>query len=134
MGREVEDRGKGGKARERDLPNCFLRACSRHIVQPHKMWLYCVCPQCLRCLATTSASLRCRRSMTTGTVSPRFVELFHRPTALASKKGKGSPYSNAERRVPELIPVLGSQPAGDPSHTTVGCHCFPPGLQLPSQP
>ena len=24
---------------------------------------------------------------------------------------KGSPYSTAERRVPELIPVLGSQPA-----------------------
>jgi len=27
--------------------------------------------------------------------------------------GKGSPYSITERRVPELIPVLGSQPAGD---------------------
>jgi len=25
---------------------------------------------------------------------------------------KGSPYSSTERRVPELIPVLGSQPAG----------------------
>jgi len=33
-----------------------------------------------------------------------------------SKKGKGSPYSITERRVPELIPVLGSQPAGDVSH------------------
>jgi len=29
---------------------------------------------------------------------------------------KGSPYSIAERRVPELIPVFGSQPAGDVSH------------------
>jgi len=28
-------------------------------------------------------------------------------------KGKGSPYSITERRIPELIPVLGSQPAGD---------------------
>ena len=28
-------------------------------------------------------------------------------------KGKGSPYLIAERRVPELIPVLGSQPAGE---------------------
>jgi len=28
------------------------------------------------------------------------------------KKGKGSPYSITERRVPELIPVLDSQPAG----------------------
>jgi len=34
-------------------------------------------------------------------------------------KGKGSPYS----RVPELIPVLGSQPAGDVSHK--------PGVRLP---
>jgi len=36
------------------------------------------------------------------------------------KKGKGSPYSTIERRVPELIPVLGSQPAGDLSHKTGG--------------
>jgi len=37
-----------------------------------------------------------------------------------SKKGKGSPYSITERRVPELIPVLGSQPAGDLSHKPGG--------------
>ena len=36
------------------------------------------------------------------------------------KKGKGSPYSITERRVPELIPVLGSQPAGDVSHEPGG--------------
>ena len=35
-------------------------------------------------------------------------------------KGKGSPYSITERRVPELIPVLGSQPAGDVSHIPGG--------------
>ena len=35
-------------------------------------------------------------------------------------KGKGSPYLTAERRVPELIPVLGSQPAGDVSHKPGG--------------
>ena len=29
---------------------------------------------------------------------------------------KDRPYSTAERRVPDLIPVLGSQPAGDVSH------------------
>ena len=40
-----------------------------------------------------------------------------------SKKGKGSRYSIAERRVPELIPVLGSQPAGDVSHK--------PGSRMP---
>ena len=31
-------------------------------------------------------------------------------------KGKCSPYSITEHRVPELIPVLGCQPAGDVSH------------------
>ena len=35
-------------------------------------------------------------------------------------KGKGSPYSITERRVPVLIPVLGSQPAGDTSHQPGG--------------
>ena len=35
-------------------------------------------------------------------------------------KGKGSPYSITERRVPELIPVLGSQPAGDVCHIPGG--------------
>ena len=34
--------------------------------------------------------------------------------------GKGSPYSISERRVRELIPVLGSQPAGDVSHIPGG--------------
>ena len=33
---------------------------------------------------------------------------------------KGSPYAITERRVPELIPVLGSQPAGDVSHKPGG--------------
>jgi len=41
-------------------------------------------------------------------------------------KGKGSPYSIAERRAPGLIPVLGSQPAGDVSHK--------PGGRLPLFP
>ena len=36
---------------------------------------------------------------------------------------EGSPYSITERRVPELIPVLGSQPASDVSHK--------PGRRLP---
>jgi len=39
-------------------------------------------------------------------------------------KGKRSPYSTAERKVPELILVLGSQPAGDVSHK--------PGGEMPS--
>ena len=34
--------------------------------------------------------------------------------------GTGNLYSITERRVPELIPVLGSQPAGDVSHEPSG--------------
>ena len=34
--------------------------------------------------------------------------------------GKGRPYSITERRVPELILVFGSQPAGDVSHKPGG--------------
>jgi len=37
-----------------------------------------------------------------------------------SIKGKGSPYSITEHRVPELILVLVSQPAGDVSHKPGG--------------
>ena len=36
------------------------------------------------------------------------------------KKGKGSPHPITECRVPELIPVLGSQPAGDVNHKPDG--------------
>jgi len=35
-------------------------------------------------------------------------------------KGKGSPYSITERRVSELIPVLGSQSVDDVSHRPGG--------------
>jgi len=42
------------------------------------------------------------------------------PAQTADSKGKGSPYSITERRVPELIPVLRSQPAGDVSHKPGG--------------
>jgi len=36
------------------------------------------------------------------------------------KKGKGSPYSITEHRVPQMIMILGSQPAGDVSHKPGG--------------
>jgi len=45
----------------------------------------------------------------------RRTELVH-----VKGKGKGSPYSITERRVLKLIPVLGSQPAGDVSHKPGG--------------
>jgi len=37
-----------------------------------------------------------------------------------AKKGKDRPHSITERRVPELMPVLGSQPANDESHKPGG--------------
>jgi len=40
--------------------------------------------------------------------------------AILMCKDKGSPYSITERRVLELIPVLGNQPAGDVSHKPGG--------------
>ena len=33
-----------------------------------------------------------------------------------AQQRKGSPYSTAQRRIPEMIPVLGRKPAGDVSH------------------
>jgi len=44
-------------------------------------------------------------------------------------KGKGSPYSITDRRVPELIPVLGSQPAGDVSRKPGGPAVIPATLK-----
>ena len=43
-----------------------------------------------------------------------------RCAALQTCRSKGSPYSITERKVPELISVLGSQPAGDVSHKPGG--------------
>ena len=40
--------------------------------------------------------------------------------SLLELKKKGSPYSITQHRVPEMIPVLGSQPAGDVSHKPGG--------------
>jgi len=52
-------------------------------------------------------------------------------------KGKGyySTYSITERKVPEPIPVLGSQPAGDVNHKPDGrLPLLPTSLQLPRNP
>jgi len=49
--------------------------------------------------------------------------VVHRSHSALNDSNKASPYSITERRVPELIPVLGSQPAGDVSHK--------PGDRLP---
>ena len=62
----------------------------------HTLWLNCYLQCAVICIMVLANSCR--------------------PTV----KGKGSPYSITERRVPELIPVLGSQPAGDVCHKPDG--------------
>jgi len=56
---------------------------------------------------------------TTGTTACVFLLITY-SRVLFLLKGKGSPYSITERRVPELVPVLGSEPAGDVSHKPGG--------------
>ena len=41
---------------------------------------------------------------------------LHEPSVFSVFQSKGSPYSITERRVPKMIPVLGSDPAGGLSH------------------
>ena len=56
-------------------------------------------------------------------MTPNPIWLFvqsHSTATAPCKKGKGSPYSIAERRVLELIPVLSSKHAGDVSHKPGG--------------
>ena len=73
-------------------------------------------------LATSgrSISLRPHTQQAAGPARPdRPLSILTRPNSNCYAK-KGSPYSITERRVPELIPVLGSQPAGDVSHKPGG--------------
>jgi len=54
---------------------------------------------------------------------------------LVGKKGRDNPHSITERRVPELIPVLGSQPAVDVSHKPGGrLPLLSAKLAVPSEP
>jgi len=53
-------------------------------------------------------------------LSNYFARLLTTDISGKEGKGKGRPYSITECRVPELIPVLGSQPAGDVSHNPGG--------------
>jgi len=66
------------------------------------------------------ASYLVLHSPPTYNISTRKTEIFlgvlYSSMLTVFKKGKGSPYSITERRVPELIPVLGSRPVGDVSH------------------
>ena len=52
--------------------------------------------------------------------TPSILSHLHCFRNPSGKKGKGRPYSITERRVSGLIPVIGSQPAGDMSHKPGG--------------
>jgi len=54
---------------------------------------------------------------------PPHLQILATPLHVVATAKKGSPYSITERRVPELLPVLGSQLAGNVSHK--------PGDRLP---
>ena len=70
--------------------------------------------------------LKKKRKATVGRIcrkegfKPKMNEWGGRGWSNTINKGKSSLYSITERRVPELIPVLGSQPAGDASHEPGG--------------
>ena len=96
---------------------CFTHRLSN---KPFLIWLLTTPPQnqhCANCIGTLSFRSVSKR------LDKRSCVLARRPISICTVKGKGSPYSIAERKVPELIPVLGSQPAGDVSHK--------PGSRLP---
>ena len=62
--------------------------------------------------------LTCGRPPTASSRAP--ASTTRQSASIIIGKGKGSPYSITERRVLEMIPVLGSQPAGDVSHKPGG--------------
>ena len=74
--------------------------------------------------ACTSTSTQLRRTGQQGDKStnscPKTASEYFFEKYIYTVKGKGSPYSITDRRVPELIPILGSQHAGDISHKPGG--------------
>jgi len=70
------------------------------------------------CESCTNAKAKYSSSVVPPDPSVHFTtgHLYYLGCIQSTLKGKGSPYSITERRVPQLIPVLGSQPAGYVSH------------------
>ena len=92
--------------------------------RPHrKHWAHAAyCYRCRRSVVCVlDAPLRCAETAEPITTRPSFTDLpWIWISVNISVDKKGSPYSITERRVPELIPVLGSQPAGYMSHKPGG--------------
>ena len=85
----------------------------KHTLKKLQRFFFCYIEADLTWTRNTTGSVctRSRRSVASGTAGRANIGVL---------KGKGSPCSITERRVPELIPVLGSQPAGDVSHKPGG--------------
>ena len=72
-------------------------------------------------VSTGTRSLAVRKARRQVRIPTELLQVQQVKLLVQSKgKGKGSPYSITECRVPELIPVLGSQPAGYVSHKPGG--------------
>ena len=80
------------------------------------MWLLTYRQSVLRAVTVTHFSEFCLQH---GGKKSTGIDMEQKCVTVAVCK-KGSPYSITERRVPALIPVLGSQPASDVSHKP-GC-------------
>ena len=120
-----------------DTCSCWFKSC-------RSKWRWGSCSPYCRCSSTaslivarslrvlwrgsrlTSTRLNCRScprqdSRVCSSSSISTTTFIYRPSRWFSKvKGEGSPYSITERRVLELIPVLGSQPARGVSHKPGG--------------
>jgi len=80
------------------------------------MWLLTYRQSVLRAVTVTHFSEFCLQH---GGKKSTGIDMEQKCVTVAVCK-KGSPYSITERRVPALIPVLGSQPAGDVNHKPDG--------------
>ena len=89
--------------------------CSLHVVWQQQLSINIWCPRLTSAANPLAAVDRQDRQMDTRL----FYDAYHILCRLY-KKGKGSPYSITDLRVPELILVLGSQLAGDRSRKLGG--------------
>ena len=99
---------------EPEFSTLTTRLLSHHICRYIEPCLYCFAGYGIN--TTRFCFITCRmwiRERILGGAFSRIERLPHKPPV---KRGKSSPFSITERRVPELIPVLCSRPAGDVNH------------------
>ena len=91
------------------------------ITETFKLFKLSSCAKCIRYSWLFSVQYATVCSFKNWTLKFKLLYLLHHIRSFNKVcRIKGSPYSITERRVPELIPVLGSQPAGDVNHKPDG--------------